>query len=299
MKLSSCHIRLIKLLTFWILLPLVGLGQPFQDKLPGDLINHLVDISPQASDIEVDNEGNIYLLDQGTQIIYKYLSSAKYDSSLSIGGLGNRENGFLEVQKIKLPNRQQLYVLDNALQEVAILNPDLKISRRLPFRQQNNIFNNEAPIQARSFSIGQSGDIFLLNELDNKIYIYNVFGELVQNFGGNDYGPGSLFAPKDIWANYQNLLFVSEEQTNQVKVFDNQGTFQYTIQVLCKKPTFLILEENYLICANSNNLVFQHVETGAQSNFTLKSGQEIYDIELTKELIYLLCNSGLYIYSRN
>ncbi|MEM7298449.1 MAG: hypothetical protein AAF391_09315, partial [Bacteroidota bacterium] len=229
---------------------------------------------------------------------YRYLPLNNYDSLLSIGGAGNRENGFLEIQKISLPNRQQLYALDVSQQEISILNQDLKIVRRFSFWNQNDFLSQAEPVQASNFAVGQSGDLFMLNDLDNKIYVYNVFGELILNMGGNDYGPGNLMKPVDLWLNSNNLLYVLEGRSKEIKVFDNQGTFQSRILPKLHKSEKVFLEDSFLVYLGAQEVLFHHLQSSQNYRYTLSTGHLVQDVQITKEFIYLLSNSGIYKYAR-
>ena len=298
MKSNLNHILWINSIFFFLPISIIN-AQVFKGEAPGAFVLHIQNIPAHGADIEVDSEGNIYLLDSKANKIYRYLSIANYDSALSIGGAGNRENGFLEIRKISLPNRQQLYVLDVSLQEVVILNPDLKIVRRLSFWNQNDFLSSSPPIQARNFTVGHSGDVIILNDFDNKVYIYNVFGELIQSLGGNDYGTGNLNNPKELWTSKDNLIYVLEEKGAIIKVFDNQGTYQTSINLPGEGWNRVILEELFLISISNSRLMFFHINNGSQLEFELQADQHILDVQLTKEFIYLLCESGIYIYTRN
>ncbi|MEL7534506.1 MAG: hypothetical protein AAFN10_24580, partial [Bacteroidota bacterium] len=66
-------------------------------------------------------------MDSEQGILYKYFALSDYDSLITIGGKGNRSEGFLNPSHLSVQNRQTLYLLDDASQRIILLSPNFRL----------------------------------------------------------------------------------------------------------------------------------------------------------------------------
>lgn len=198
----------------------------------------VVPVVERASAIRVDDERNMYLINEDRTRIYKYLAAYQYDSVLSIGGRSHREEGFLDISDLDVSNRQLTIALDRGRQRVVFLHPNLRVMQALDLLNLNSTGRLNAPedLLATQLAVNSAGELFLLNVLDNRIYKINSFGEWELAFGGTDFGQGSLYEPLALRLNPNNLLFVTDAQQDALLVYDLFGTYRYQVPLTGQAP---------------------------------------------------------------
>lgn len=257
------------------------------------------------SDVEVDNEGNIFLLNSQSNRICKYLSGSSYDSSYCIGGKGNQGEGFLNITKISIKNRQSLYVLDFAKRKITLLNTNLKAISNLDFMTVNSEGESEKEVELfpLSFDVNEWGDLFLLNYSDNKVYKYTTTGYSGICFGGLDFGEGALQDPTNIAISENNLVYVDDNNHQSIKVYDLYGVFQRKIDFLQKKQLNwknFVLFADYLLLFNDKSVSLFHLPTNEfiPIEFPILANEKITDVCVSVKQIVLLTSLNVYIYEK-
>jgi len=185
--------------------------------------------------IQVDIQGNIYLLSFEQKVLYKYLADTSYDSLLTIGGASSLELvPLLDPLEMRVSNYQQLYVLDAGTQSVLIFDKDLSRLQTLEFRNTADATydaSGSQNFQVRSMGINPLNEVYLLNAWDHRIYHFSPNGSLLQTFGGMDYGMGTLKSPSAIHITGNNDIFVQENTPLSLILFDAFGTYQSHIDL--------------------------------------------------------------------
>ena len=165
-------------------------------------------IPANCSSIETDEEGNIYLLQTRSHKLSKLYANRGYDSIQSIGGKGIKGEGLNQPSQILTQNRQTIYLLDQMNRRLVLLNTNLKVTREVNFLELNagpgSLVDEE--IFPVAFAAATSGELFLLNQNDLKIYKLNNQGRLENIFAGLDYGAGSLSDPVEMAMDERNFL---------------------------------------------------------------------------------------------
>lgn len=252
------------------------------------------------SALEVDQEGNLFVLQTQDHRLSKYFFATDYDSVQTIGGKGTGEEGFNQPVKMEVLNRQSVYVLDEINRRILMLNTNLRVIDDITFLdlEQQSVQRDPDDLWPISFASGPSGELYLLNQENLKIYKYNGFGNLESTFGGMDYGQGSLEEPDDITLNNQNFLFVSDTVNQWISVFDLYGIYQYKIH---PQTTFrykgLWVIDNYLILFDDSHLFFLDLFTKRGSEITLSEPTRLIDVEGNREYFYLLFENKVNLYA--
>ncbi|MEZ4826317.1 MAG: 6-bladed beta-propeller [Bacteroidia bacterium] len=251
--------------------------------------------------MDVDNEGNILLIDTDKSQVVKILQTTAYDSSIVIGGKSHRNEGFLHPVKISVKNRQNLYLLDDVSRKILLLNTNFKVAGEINFLTPppdvNGSFGGESDIYPVSFDVSMDGTLFVLNQFDNKVYVFYPSGKFQLSFGGLDYGSGALLHPVDIQVNEKNYVFVSDTATGQILIFDNFGVFRTK-----RKPQTAFAWKNFhlsgnsLICFDSGHIYLENLVTGKNHSLTLPPDQTLTDLKLKGEYLYLLQKNAINLY---
>jgi len=258
-------------------------------------------INKPYKDIELDEEDNFYLLDTRNHRLAKYYSNQGYDSMQTIGGKGLSGEGLNGPTRIRATNRQNLYLLDTQNRRLLICNTNLKILKEVNFLQMGSgsgTLDFDAQIWPVDMEIGGTGELFLLNQEDNKIYKVDLFGKLQTVFGGLDYGPGSLLNPSDMVMTEDNQLLVADSSQQTVKVFDLFGIYLYTIATPENlKWQHITSFEDQLICFNEQEAYVYHLfhRTWHTLHFPKQTGR-ILDVEMNGRILSLLTPQAVILY---
>ncbi len=248
---------------------------------------------PAANQLELDSEGNVFLLDTEGGKCYKYLALADFDSLISLGGRSNRNEGLLHPRRLVIRNRQNLYVLDDVQRRILHLNPNLGLLGQLDFQQVEDPQQGIEEMFPVDFGLSSAGEYFLLNQFDNKVYKLNLFGEVETVFGGPDYGEGSFYEPGQLAVTANNKVFVSDTVAQELLVYNYFGIFSY--RHLPEAPFYwqrFRLEGETLLLLSQRQLFLQHLPSGRSRHWY--SRLEMLDALLWGETLLLLTETGIY-----
>ncbi|MCI4670630.1 MAG: hypothetical protein MRZ79_21020 [Bacteroidia bacterium] len=259
-----------------------------------------VDFQYGAEKIDVDVEGNILLLSSEDRQVFKVLKQFKYDSLISIGGASAREEALFHPIDIRSNNRQRIYVLDDVGQKLVLLNINLKILQTFDFAQVNAASEGDDDIFPMGFCLGPTGELFILNQWDNTILRFS--NQLNPNgqFGGTNFGEGSLFQPTFMESSTQQQIFVWDEEQHKILVYSQYGVFLYGLELKdineCKR---IRIVGSSLMLLDKSKLHLVHLPTKSKKSFLLDSKAEIHDFSANRQNFYFLTASGIYISPRS
>ena len=162
-------------------------GEPFK-KIPIDF--------KWIESIETDQENNIYLLSPSRHRIYKLYSNTAYDSVQTIGGKGIGNEGFNHPSRVVVPNRQSVFILDELNRRIVQLNTNLKVTQETNFLTLRNTIQDSdlGDLLPVAFTVGPTGELFLLNQEDYKVWKFTFDGRLERTFAGLDTGMAVLWS---------------------------------------------------------------------------------------------------------
>lgn len=250
-----------------------------------------------CTQIEADNEENLYLLDTDNNRILKLLAATGYDSLIVTGGKTGREEGLLHPVKMSLFSRQGLLVLDDAQRKILLLNTNFKVMGQTDFLASRE---DGSEIIPQTFDANPAGEKYILNQLDNRIIKINLFNEEEMQFSGLDAGEGSLYRPADLEAGADNLIYVSDTSRQEIAVFDNFGTFRYRFHPDCNfRWKRMRLFESTLALFDADHLYLVRIQDKAGQAFPLPEGFRLTDVTATRTRLYLLTENAVHLYSRN
>lgn len=256
---------------------------------------------PYLESIECDQENNLYLLSPGRHRIYKLFSSTGYDSVQTIGGKGISNEGFNHPNKIVIANRQSVFLLDELNRRLVKFNTNLKITQETNFLTLRNQIpgSNLGDLLPISFTVGPTGELFLLNQEDLKVWKFATDGKLESTFAGLDYGAGSVFDPCDIAINKESIVHLIDCEDQSVLLYDLYGVFQYRLAV----PTPFVWDRvkvygKTLLYMAGKKLFFYNTFTKNSGPY-LEAEMSILDIALNGEYMFVLFKNGINLYRIN
>ncbi|MCS7074330.1 MAG: hypothetical protein NZ108_07675 [Bacteroidia bacterium] len=250
-----------------------------------------------GTSLGLDEEPNLYVVKSRKHQFLKFLFSSSYDSCITIGGKGISGEALNIPLKAVAVNRQSVYLLDGQNRRILVLNTNLKVSNEWNFlKNPIQLSGNELFLNPVSFCTNSLGELFLLNGDDNKIYKFDVFGQFQTQFGGLDYGNGSLLAPVDLFS-VSNWIYVTDTIHQEIHCFDSFGIFQHSITPnLPQRWSTCSGIGEYLFFLTANNEIWGlHLPTRKiQPLVTMQ--EKILDFAIQEKQIFLLSNQDVKIY---
>jgi len=246
--------------------------------------------------IAIDDEDNIALINPERACVYKYLAARKYDSVVVVGGRNVREDGFFHPAALCWPNRQSLYILDDVLRRLVLLNTDLKVTESVDFI---NLPADGSEMMPNSFCASVIGELYLLNQLDNRVYRIDASGATASVFGGLDYGDGSLRAPVALCTDTESNVYVSDTAGKHLLCYDRFGIFRrvFTPKAIFAWKNFTIAN-NLLFCYDDARFCIEQLEAPYKAYcYDLPAGcGRLRGMTATTKGLYLLCSTGVYFW---
>lgn len=254
---------------------------------------------PVSDQIEVDAEGNVFILGSDQGLLYKYLQAQQYDTAIFAGGISTRDIGFLHPKKLALKNRQDFYLLDDLGRKIVLFDKELKVIESSDFFavSSNGGIGIPDEFEPWSFDISPAGETFVLNRTNNKVYKINTFGSIESAFGGLDYGEGSLYEPDDLQVSTLNRIYISDLERQEIKVFDMFGVFLQTLSLPLgwEWKHFHIHESSLFVWDEQHmsimNLISQKIQTHQLADAT-----QLKDLYIGREIIYMLLENEVHLY---
>lgn len=216
---------------------------------PEQSIRALPLVQPQA--LSVDPEGHVFVVDTGNNRILKFDRNGKF--IYTVGGFGWEKEEFdrpLDISaKTSLDvfiadyNNERIERYDNKLNYISSFYSDQTFSKSLQFGFPSSV------------DISKHGELFICDNENNRILKLNSFGEPVLSFGDFNWGDGQLEHPIKIEVTPSDLVYVTDQGTNQIVVFDYYGNFisRFGKGILNKPNGLAWTVDNELLVADSGN----------------------------------------------
>lgn len=282
------------------LFPTLASAQTSNDTLFGNPTKTVSKIPKGITDIDVDQEGNLYLLQTERHRLYKYFEMTQYDSVQAIGGKGLGDEGFNFPSKINVPNRQSVFMLDQMNRRLVQMNTNLKVLKDINFLtlQADIVDEDLEDFWPISFSVGPSGELYFLNQEDIKIYKFTTNGRLERAFGGLDYGAGSLVEPYDIVLTPANLVIAVDSSHQKLSIFDLYGTYQYGLNFPLdfRWKRMVAFDEN-LVLVGDHALFLYNLFSKKGQTIHFDGPVKLVDAVGSRDFIYLLWENRVDLYA--
>jgi DNA-binding beta-propeller fold protein YncE len=244
----------------------------------------------------VDEEGNLLVLCRDANRLYKYLHSASYDSLISLGGNALGREGLNQPTELWAHDRQTTYVLDAGNRRLVLVNPNLRVVRYVDFLATPVSIPGEPPLYITPAAVASNalGELFVLNQDDNRIFKFDRFGQFELVFGGPDWGEGRLLAPTQLLTNDRQWVYVSEPEQHRVLVFDNFGTFREPIPVPDSLGPWqrMVCMSDAIGVVGTHQLALWRPTAQQWLRFSLADAAPVTDAVLTVRGVYVLSGQG-------
>ncbi len=172
-----------------------------------------------VSAIDLDREGNLYIVDSGRNRLLKYTASHTFVKE--IGGFGRGAEQFNNPRDVDAHLTLNIFVADFSNNRIVRFDSHLNY-----LNDFNPIYNNpfyfEMPL---SVAVNNQYDLFILEDLNKRIVKIDRFNQPLTAFGTSSENLGQLLGPYQISLSARNLLYVSDPLSGSIQIFDFLGNY--------------------------------------------------------------------------
>jgi hypothetical protein len=172
-----------------------------------------------ATAIDIDNSGNIYIIDRGKHRLIKFSPDGAIIEE--VGGFGTTPEKFDDPRDVSSFSTLDVFVADFNNNRVVRFDRNLNFLSSLT-SQYDPPFDFE---QVLSLAVSSQNELFVLDNVQKKIIKFSRFSEPVVSFGGINEAYGQLLDPFQITPDSGQRLFVSDPGQNAIIIFDYLGNY--------------------------------------------------------------------------
>ena len=287
---------LILKLSCTLLLPLAVSGQD----------NVFIDTPFESPFLRLDQEENIFLVDEKQKKLCLLLKEGNYDSTYCSGGnLGRSVESFLDISQLQISQRSLLYLFDQARQVIFLLSKELNLLQSIEinnFLQQGLKQDYSQNIIVKDFLVDPSGAFIFLNEINNNVYRFSPQGRFINQFGGLGKGEASLKDPVAIYL-YQNgrQIWVWDQSLEVFQTYDPWGNYLGAKEIDTITQPRKIKEDQFY-SLNGDKLIIYSLALDKKilewPLGELLEDMPLKDVQISQQFLYLLSQKGILRYPR-
>ncbi len=181
----------------------------------------------------IDANHKIYVADSPNQKIKIYNSDGTFNNSFGSWGQGNDQFDYPTFVSIS-PVNGDIYVADSYNHRVQVFNADLEYKATLGVTGESGSDNSHFAFP-QGISISQNGDIFVGDHDNNRVQKCSLVGtsytcETLIGETGVYNGEFGQVAPRGIAIDDEGRIYVSDEWSSRVQVFNANGAFLTSIE---------------------------------------------------------------------
>mgnify|MGYP000725228445 CR=1 FL=1 len=174
----------------------------------------------QPKGLAFDSDGNLWVVDSGNNRIQKFDSSGNFSSKF--GSSGSSSGCCFKYVRSIYPLSDGLliaynkYLLKLTYSGVKAFKIDSFGSENSPFSSPNGV------------AVDSEGNIYLVDEGNNKVHKYTKDGDYIKSFGekSSTFQAGKFYNPKDIQIdNTGNYLWITDYNHKVIQKFDKDGNY--------------------------------------------------------------------------
>lgn len=172
-----------------------------------------------ATAIDIDNSGNIYVIDRGKHRLIKFSPNGTIINE--VGGFGTTSEKFDDPRDVSSFTTLDVFVADFNNNRIVRFDRNLNFLSTL-ISKYDPPFDFE---QVLSIAVSSQYELFVLDNVQKKIVKFSRFSQPVESFGGINEAYGQLLDPFQITLDSGKRLFVSDPAQQAVIVFDYLGNY--------------------------------------------------------------------------
>ncbi len=205
----------------------------------------------QAVAVDVDADGNVYIVDRGNNRLLKF---SRDEFVREVGGFGNQGDQLDDPRDVDASTTLSVLVADYNNERI------VHFDRNLNFVAAYNGQIGDGPVifqRVRSVAFSTQYDIFLLDDDDRQVVKLDRFGQPALYFGGPEETYGQLLNPFQLTVGNEQV-FVSDPGQQVIMVYDYLGNFVRAVQIEGLVPLAVDWGLNgylYVVNQQSNRIV--------------------------------------------
>jgi DNA-binding beta-propeller fold protein YncE len=243
-----------------------------------------------ANSFYINPAGFIYVTDLNENKIYKLDTLG--NQLRETGGYGWDESAFDSPSDI-FATSLNVYVADKNNHRVQWFDKDLNFISLLQTRNnRNEEIRFGYPLSA---AVSGQGDLYILDQENNRILKFDLFGNFIMEFGGLDAGRFRINRPLE-FALLNNTTYLLDSKGRRIVVFDQFGNGLNIIKLNQKIDNISASEGNILL--NNKSEVYQlDIASGETINIGLPEDMddELRDVFTFRNDLYILTPSRIII----
>lgn len=210
--------------------------------------------------IDLDSEGNLFILDRGRNRLLKYTANGQLLAE--IGGFGRAQDRFNEPSDLDAHLTLNIYVSDYNNDRIVLFDNHLNYLNEFK-SSTDDLFYFEMPL---SVAVNNQYDLFILEDLNKRIVKYDRFNQPKAQFGSATDNLGQLLGPFQVAMGSKNEIFISDQLSKTIQVFDFLGNFLREIA----HPDFIeplgidVSPKDYLVVADQKGQKIYFFTTGGK-----------------------------------
>lgn len=166
--------------------------------------------------VDIDADGNVYVLDSGNERVQKFSSSLEF--LLEWGTYGRDAGEFLTPADVVVSDDGRVYVVDTSRRDVQQFDSSGKFVKFiLPSGITTEFFE---PVRA---AIGPEGNLYVPDV--TRVYIFDPSGALIRTITSSESDNGKVAVANGIAVTTDGHVFVSDIVNNRVAAFNTDGKF--------------------------------------------------------------------------
>jgi DNA-binding beta-propeller fold protein YncE len=216
---------------------------------PDEPVRGLSLSQPQA--LSIDPRGQVFVLDTGNNRILKFDKKGKF--LFALGGFGWEREQFDNPLDISAKTSLDVFIADYNNERIERY--DNKLNYISSFYSDRTFSNSLRFGFPSSVDLSKHGELFIVDNENDRILKLNSFGDPVLSFGDFNWGDGQLEHPIKIEVTPSDLVYVSDQDANQIVVFDYYGNFiaRFGKEILNNPNGLAWALDNKLFVADSGN----------------------------------------------
>tara|TARA_B100001121_G_C18547740_1_gene553901 strand:+ start:93 stop:806 length:714 start_codon:yes stop_codon:yes gene_type:complete len=234
-------------------------------------------MSGNFSSVEVDEQGDVYLVNKGKQLI-------KVDTNLDTLYVFNEKSA--EVEFVAPQNALKVLIFNKSLNTIQFLDKTLS-----PSVNELNLDNVNIPL-VEAVGISRDNNFWLFDQFDQSLKKFDVKMNMISTSGNLLNITGLNWSPHKL-KEIENNVFVCDS-TNGVMQFDFFGSYVQTIDI--KVTTNFYFDESYFWFLRNDSLIMYDILLQEESKFSLPE-KNVLDFAFYKSQFYFLTPEKLYIYA--
>ncbi len=168
----------------------------------------------RPSGIAIDNRaGRLYLLDTPRNFLYVLDLQGNILDRWGTRDGGNEPGKFRNPTQVVLHDGE-LIVLDTNGSRIQIVGLDGKFRSQFALKDSDN-----SPLEATGLTVDAHGDIYVSDEENDLVHVYDRDGHALGAFGRSGVRPGEFDSPAGLWMDSADRIYVVDSNNRRLQMF--------------------------------------------------------------------------------